>query len=79
MVCLICIWLVRTLTEEFAAGTVNNGSTFKTEADPAKRKHTTKTHREVSLRREPLREVVEGIRLGADRVAVPMDLIEQVG
>lgn len=36
------------------------------------------THRKVSLGSQPLGEVVEGVRLGAHRVAVPVDLVEQV-
>ena len=35
-------------------------------------------HREVSFGSEPLGEVVEGVQLGADRIAVAMDLVEQV-
>lgn len=35
-------------------------------------------HREVSFWREPLGKVVEGIWLGADWVAITMDLVEQV-
>lgn len=37
-----------------------------------------RSHREVSFGREPLGEVVEGIWLGADWVAVTVDLVEQV-
>lgn len=37
------------------------------------------SHRKVSFRSEPLWEMVEGVWLGADWVAVPMDLVEQVG
>lgn len=36
------------------------------------------THRKVSLGSQTLGEVVEGVRLGAHRVAVPVDLVEQV-
>lgn len=35
-------------------------------------------HRKVSLGSQPLGEVVEGVRLGAHRVAVPVDLVEEV-
>ncbi len=48
---------------------------------PAQQPHplgTPITHREVPFGREPLGEVVEGIWLGADWVAVTMDLVEQV-
>lgn len=36
-------------------------------------------HRKVPLGSEPLGEVVEGVGLGAHWVAVPVDLVEQVG
>lgn len=36
------------------------------------------SHREVSFGRQPLGEVVEGVWLSADWVAVTMDLVEQV-
>lgn len=38
----------------------------------------TETHREISLGSELLGEVVKGIGLGADGIAVPVDLVKQV-
>lgn len=55
-------------------------SVYRSVIDPstAAPPRTPITHREVSFGREPLGEVVKGIWLGADWVAVAMDLVEQV-
>lgn len=68
------------LNATFDSHYLSAGETVSSLPPPTRSLPTTpRTHRKVPLGSQPLGEVVEGVRLGAHRVAVPVDLVEQVG